>query len=170
MSPPASTGTSELNKLCFTDDMSSCIAAAIGGMSPDRKNAKIRVFHFMAGNANESARVVEDHLGALRSQGLTSVTAALHGGSWSGSDADSESGPILSNELAQRLRSTFRRQGVNVVLDEACDRRTRETPLGAVIVPGARDGEVQVKFVTHITSDHLPDDDVLRLYEEEDED
>jgi hypothetical protein len=150
----ASTGTSKPGKLCMTDAMSVCIGVAIGGVSQSGRRANVRVFHV---HSTDSIPSVSNYIQRLKEQGLVHIGAALEGGTIDGDE--------VNTDEANRLRSLFQQENVRVAFDNACDRRSSQNALGVVIVPADGSGRQRVKFVNHITSDHIPQGN-LRLLDE----
>jgi hypothetical protein len=118
--PVASTGTSQTNRLCVTDNMGPCIAVAIGGEGP---SPNVRVFHVFDNNTFEEE--ITSYVEKIKNKGL-SVKAAMHGG---------DHPDDISQKTANDLRALFRSFKIELEFDETCEKKQGSTPLGAVILP-----------------------------------
>lgn len=135
----ATTGTSKLNTLCITDGMGPCIGLAIGGERFDRRGgplpgSKVRIFHVFPRNVT-SKDEVEGYIQKLQRWGLT-VRAAMHGG-----ELDSQK----SVGQSRMFRALFLNMNVRLDVDETCERRDDNKPMGVII----HDNHA-VQFVTNL--------------------
>ncbi|WAT14141.1 XopAF/AvrXv3 family type III secretion system effector [Xanthomonas fragariae] len=144
-----STGTSRPNMPVMTDGMGACIAVAcaaerIDPMSGRRtKGAKARVFHVYPFAQQdlvpaEVLKSIQRYVDKTKQEGLT-LRVAMHGGLPNNTS---------SSDTARALRQLFDRKQVRIELDQTCDNRPGETPLGAVI----RDDH-SVHFITQLIAD-----------------
>ncbi|WIH06785.1 type III effector [Xanthomonas translucens pv. graminis] len=142
-----STGTSKPNTPVVTDDMGSCIAVACAAEKIDRRTgaclpgAKARVFHLLPFARQEMAQEVmaslRRYVESTQQQDLT-LRVAMHGG---------ERDNAASIATAKQLRTLFQEARIPVELDQTCEKRTDNTPLGAVILE-----DHSVQFFTHIVA------------------
>ncbi len=143
-----STGTSKPNTPVVTADMGSCIAVACAAEKIDRDTgarlpgAKARVFHLLpfAGQGMAPHKVKASLLRYVRNteeQDLT-LRVAMHGG---------ERDNAASIDTANQLRALFQKAHIPVEFDQTCEKRTDNTPLGAVILE-----DHSVQFFTHIVA------------------
>lgn len=138
-SPPATTGTSQLNTLCLTDGLQVCNAVAIGGekINGDVRlpGSKVRVFHINPNNS-DVREALSRYVTKLRQDGLQ-VKAAAYGG-----DSRDEG----SMAIAEGVRTSLDQLTVPMEFDEMCDKRAGDlSMMGAVI-----DDDHKVQFVTSL--------------------
>lgn len=138
-SPPATTGTSQLNTLCLTDGLQVCNAVAIGGEKiqdgANRPGSKVRLFHVTPHNSGVR-ETLSRYVAKLRQDGLQ-VKAAAYGG-----DSRDEGSIAIANEV----RTTLDQLNVPVEFDKMCEKRDGDLSLmGAVI-----DNDHKVQFVTSL--------------------
>ncbi|CTP86236.1 putative type III effector protein [Xanthomonas translucens pv. poae] len=143
-----STGTSKPNTPVVTADMGSCIAVACAAEKIDRDTgarlpgAKARVFHLLPFARQEMAphevmASLRRYVEKTQQQDLT-LRVAMHGG---------ERDNAASIATAKQVRTLFQKADIPVEFDQTCEKRTDNTPLGAVILE-----DHSVQFFTHIVA------------------
>jgi|GEM_PF-5122564 len=143
-----STGTSLTNTPVITDGMGACIAVAFAAeriyprTGRPMPGAKVRVFHVYPFarqelEPGEVLNAIRRYIDQIREDRLT-LRVAMHGGL---------SSSTASLATARELRAMFDREQVPIEFDETCDRRSEQTPLGAVI-----NDDYSVDFITRLVT------------------